>query len=97
MPRFNPRLVRARFVVDEVVLGVVFLRLLRLYTVTIIQPMRHIHPSPIAYNLRNLQRRKMKVSLSLSQLTYGERDNSEFDCRLGQLAIPVPPSCNCCR
>jgi hypothetical protein len=63
--------------------GIFFLRLLRFYPVTVIRRVRRIHPSPIAYNLSNLQLRKMKVSLSVAKLTQGERDDCEFDCRIG--------------
>jgi hypothetical protein len=53
--------------------GIFFLRLLRFYPVTIIPRVRRVHPSPTAHNLSSLQRRKTKVSPSLSQLTQGER------------------------
>jgi hypothetical protein len=46
--------VHMRFVVNEVVLGYFFLRLLWFYPVTVIRRMRLIHPYPIVYNLSNL-------------------------------------------
>jgi hypothetical protein len=38
-----PRSVHVGFVVDEVALGLVFLSVLRFYTISITPPMRHIH------------------------------------------------------
>jgi len=64
-----PSQVHTGFVVNEVVLGYFFLRLFRFYPVTVIRRARLIHPSPIAYNLSNLQLRKIKVSLSVAQFT----------------------------
>jgi hypothetical protein len=71
MPRFDPKLVHTGFVVYEVVLGYFFLRLLSFYPVTVIPRVRRIRPSSTAYNLSNLQLRKIKVSLSVAQLTIG--------------------------
>jgi hypothetical protein len=95
MPRFDLRLVHTGFLVDELVPGMGFLRLLRLYPVTVIPRMRHVHQTPISYNLRNLQHRKVTVSLS-SQRTW-VNVVSEIVCRIGQPAIRVPPSFNSCR